>query len=137
MADHFRLLVNFLGHEVAIIRFVDQRRRGDVLDRVAMYDSIVVIVDNSAAARQNDPVAILEIRDGVREWAERDGVRAQIHLALAIADRERRPVAGTDHQIIVTCENKPECERAPKLRQRRLDRLDWIDALGKIAIDQV
>ena len=28
MADHFRLLVDFLGHEVAIVRLVDQRRRG-------------------------------------------------------------------------------------------------------------
>src|SRR5258708_32351025 len=34
-------------------------------------------------------------------------------------------------------EKKPECERATKMRQRLLDRLDWIDALGKIAIDQV
>ena len=30
VADHFRLLVDFLGHEVAVVRLVDQEGRGAV-----------------------------------------------------------------------------------------------------------
>jgi len=56
--------------------------------------------------------------------AERDGIGTQIHLALAVADGERRPVARADHQIVVARENEPERERAAKLRQGRLDRLN-------------
>ena len=137
VADHFRLLVDFLGHEVAVIRLVDQRGRGGVLDHLAMNDRIVLVVDHGAVARQHDPVAVLEIADGVGERAERDGVRAQIHLAVAITDRERRAVAGADHQIGVACEDEAERKRAAQLRQRRLDRLDGIDALGQIAVDQM
>ncbi len=114
VADDFRLLVNLLGHEVAIIRLVDQRRRSAVLDRVAMHDRVVLVVDDGAAARQHDPVAILEVSDGVGERAERDGVRTEIHLALAITDRERRPVARADHQIVVAGKNERKGEGAPK-----------------------
>ena len=64
--------------------------------------------------------------------AERDRVRAQIHLAVAIADRERRAVAGADHQIVVAGEDEAERERAAQLRQRRLHRFDRLDALGEI-----
>ena len=137
MADHFGLLVDFLGHEVAVIRLVDQRGRGAVLERVAMHDRVVLVVDRCAFAGQHHPVAVLEIADRVGERAERDGIRAQIHFALAIADRERRAIAGADHQIIVAREDEPERERAAKLRQRRLHRLDRVDAPGQISVDQV
>ena len=137
MTDHFRLLVNFLGHEVAIIRLVDQRRRGGMFERVAMNNSVVLVVDNCAVARQDHPVAVLEIADGVRERAERDGVRAQIHFTLAVADGERRPVACADHQIFVASENEPQCECAAKLRQCRLDRLDRLESLAEQIIDEM
>ena len=137
MADHFRLLVDLLGHEVAVIGLVDQRGRGAVLERVAMNDRVVPVVDGRAVARQHDPVAVLEIADRVRERAERDGIRAQIHFAVAMADGERRSIAGADHQIIVAREDEPEREGAAKLRQRRLHRLDRVDAPGQISVDQV
>ena len=64
----------------------------------------------------------------VGERAERDRVRPQIHLALAVADRERRAVAGADHQVVLAGEDEAERERAAQLRQRRLHRLDRLDA---------
>ena len=73
----------------------------------------------------------------VGERAERDRVRAQIHFAVAIADRERRAVARADHQIVVAGEDEAERERAAQLRQRRPHRLDRLDALRKIAVDQM
>ena len=69
--------------------------------------------------------------------AERDRVGAEIHLALAIADRQRRAVAGADHQIVLARKDEPQRERAAKLRQRRLHRLDRADALWQIAVDQM
>ena len=47
--------------------------------------------------------------------AERDRVRAEIHFAVAVADRERRAVAGADHQIVVAGEDEAERERAAQL----------------------
>ena len=69
--------------------------------------------------------------------AERDRVRAQIHLAVAIADRERRAVAGADHQIVLAGEDEAEREGAAQLRQRRLHRLDRLDAALEQAVDQM
>ncbi len=137
MADHFGLLVDFLGHEVAVVGLVDQRRRGGVLDRVAMNDRVVFVVDGRAFARQHDPIAILEITDRIGERAECDGIRAQIHLAFTVTDRERRPVARTDHQIVVAGEDEGERKRAAKLRQRRLDRLDRCETAAEQIIDEL
>ena len=137
MADHFRLLVDFLGHEVAVVRLVDQRGRRRVLDRLALHDGVGLVVDGGAVARQHDPVAVLEIGDGVGERPERDRVRAEIHLALAIADRERRAVARADHQIVFAGEDEAERERAAKLRQRRPHRLDRLDAVLEHVVDQM
>ena len=47
----------------------------------------------------------------------------EIHFAVAVADRQRRALAGADHQIVVAPEHEGQRERAAQLRQRRLDRL--------------
>ena len=137
VADHFRLLVDFLGHEVAVVRLVDQRGRGRVLDRVALHDRVVLVVDGRALARQHHPVAVFEIADRIGERTERDRVRPQIHFAVAVTDRQRRAVAGADHQIVVAGEDEPERERAAQFRQRRPHRLDRLDALLQQIVDQV
>ena len=48
---------------------------------------------DAPSGQHDDPVAVLEIGDAVGEGRERDGVGAQIHLALAIADGQRRAAA--------------------------------------------
>ena len=63
--------------------------------------------------------------------AERDRVGAEIHLAVAMADRQRRALARADHQIAVAREHETQRERAAQLRQRRLHRLDRADALER------
>ncbi len=81
------------------------------------------VVHLDALARQHGPVAVLEIRDRVGERRERDGVGAEIHLAVAVADRERRALAGADQQIVLAGEQEGERERAAQPRQRGADRL--------------
>ena len=113
VTDHLRLLVDFLGHEVAIVRLVDQERRGAGFQHLAINHRAVLVVDHAGFAGQNHPVAVLEIADGVGEGRERDGVRAQIHLAVAVADRQRRALAGADHQIPVPL-NTNASAKAPR-----------------------
>jgi len=49
--------------------------------------------------------------DRAGEGRERDGVRAEIHLRVAIADGERRAAAGADQQILLAGKQKGERER--------------------------
>ena len=77
-----------------------------------------------AVAGQHDPVAVFEIGDRVGEGRERHGIGAEIHLALAVADRQRRAVAGADHQVVLAGEDEGEREGAAQPRQRRAHRLD-------------
>ena len=85
---------------------------------------VMGVVDLRALARQHDPVALLEIADRVGERRERDGVGAEIHLAVAVADRERRAPAGADHQVVLAGEQEGEREGAAQLLERRGHRLD-------------
>jgi len=137
VTDHFRLLVDLLGHEVAVIGLVDQRRRGRVPDLVALDGVAVLVVDRRALARQHHPVAIFEIADRVGERAERDGVGAEIHLAVAITDRERRSVAGADHEVVVAGEYEAEREGAAQARQRQLDGFHRLVAAREQIVDEV
>ena len=99
MADHGRLLVDLLGHEVAVLSpcrpctLVD---RGH-LDRIARSPGglrSVVGFPRTACAFSTAQIAILQIADAVGERRERQRVGAEEHLALAIADGERASRAG-------------------------------------------
>ena len=72
----------------------------------------VAIADVGALARQHDPVALLEIGDAVGERRERERVGTQIHLAVAVADRERRALARPDQQVVLALEQIDERESA-------------------------
>ncbi len=137
VADHFRLLVDFLGHEVAIIGLVDQKRRRTGFQHLAVHHRALLVVDHADFAGQNHPVAVFEIADGVGEGRQRDRVRAQIHLAVAVTDRQRRALAGADHQIGVAPEQECQRERAAQLRQRGLHRVLRRGALENVGIDQM
>ena len=83
------------------------------------------------------PVAVLEIADRVGERGKRNGVGAEIHLAVAIADRERWALARADEEIVLAGEQKGEREGAAQARQRRLDRVDRRAALIHLHGNQV
>ncbi len=125
VGNHFRLLVNFLGHEVAVVALVDEQRAGDGFDHRAIDAVAVAIEDFSSRTMQHRPVAFLEVGDRIGEGGERDGVGTEIHLARAVADRERRALARRDHQVVVARKYNAERERAlqmaatPRARQRR------------------
>ena len=109
MADNLGLLVDLLRHEMAMVALVDQQRPGGRLDHRADDGVAERIVHLYAVALHDGPVAVLEIADCVSERCERDGVGAEIHLPLAVANCERRSVARADQQILLPLEQ--ECER--------------------------
>ena len=73
---------------------------------------------------EHRPIALLEKGDPVGEGRERERVGAEIHLALAEADGERRAGARADEQIVLAGEHEGEREGALEARERRRHRLD-------------
>ena len=70
VADDLGLLVDLLGHEVAVVALVDQQRAGHRLDRAARSTRLPLRSKISApVAAQHRPVALLQIGDGVGERA--------------------------------------------------------------------
>src|SRR5262245_21380126 len=119
VADDLGLLVNFLRHEVAIIALVDQERRRQRLHHCALDLAALDVVYLDALAGEHGGVAILQIGDRVGERRERDGIGAEIHLAVAVTDRERRALARADEEIVLAGEQEGERERAAQSRQCR------------------
>ena len=81
-------------------------------------------MDFGAFAGKHRPVAILQIADRLGEGRERDGIGAEIHFALAVADGERRAFARADHQIVLADKQEGERESAAQLLKRGRHRLD-------------
>ena len=96
-----------------------------------------LVVDRRAGAGEHRPVAVLEIGDPVGEGRERDGVGAEIHLAVAVADGERAAAPRADHEVVLALEEDGERERALEPLERRLDRLLRREPLGHVAGHQV
>ena len=137
VADHLRLLVNFLGHEMAVVALVDEHHRGLRLEHVAANDVALGVVDFGAGAMDDGAIAVFQIAHRVGERRERDRVRAEIHRIVAEADGERRALAGADQQILFAGEQERQRKGAAQPRQRRFDRLDRRAALRDLVADQV
>ena len=74
-------------------------------------------------ARQDRPVALVEISDAPGHRRKRERVRADEHLVVAPADGQRRAVPGSDHQVVMAFEQKGQRERALDAAQGVIDRL--------------
>ncbi len=121
---HFRLFVDFLGHEMAVVALVDQKGRRLRLDLGANDNLIVFATKHRRAATQNHPVVVFEIGDGVGEGGQSEGVGAEVHFAaLAIADRQRRAAPRADQQVFLALEQEGQREGAFQTRQAGGDRL--------------
>jgi hypothetical protein len=124
MADHFRLLMNFLGHEMAVVALVDQQHRGLRFDGRALREFAAAVVNFGAGARHDHPIAVFQIADLVGERRQRDRVRADIHRPIAETDGKRRALTRADQEIVFAGEQKRQREGAAKPQQRRLHGVD-------------
>ena len=123
VADDLRLLVDLLGHEVAIIALLGEQAAGGADDDAPLDRLAVDIAKFRACASHHDPVAFFEIGDAVGEGGERQRVRAQKHLVVAIADRERRALPGANEQVVLALEEIDQRIGAAHALQRRLHRI--------------
>jgi hypothetical protein len=69
-------------------------------------------MDLGTLAGEHDPITVFQISDGVRERGERNCVRSEEHLALAVSDSQRRPFARSDQKIVFAGEQESQCESA-------------------------
>ncbi|MNX93838.1 hypothetical protein D3C86_1260460 [compost metagenome] len=90
VGNDFRLLVDFLFHEVAMVALVDHegRRLRDLT--LALHRLAREIDDLSTLAGQDGTIAIHQIGDFVGEGRQRDGVGAEEHFAPTVTDGKRR-----------------------------------------------
>ncbi len=137
VADHFRLLVDFLGHEVLVVALVDQLRGSRRLEHRPLDFAALLVTNLDALVRHHRPVAVFQIADGVGERRQRNRIRAEIHLAVAVTDGERRAFARADHQVVLAGEQEGERKSAAQLLERGGDRLDRRLALLHLVGDQM
>ena len=123
VADDLRLLVDLLGHEVAVIALLGEQAAGGAALDAPLNDLARGVMDLGAGARHHRPVALVEIGDPVGEGGERQRVRAQIHLAVAVADGERRALPRPDQKIVLAFEQIDEREGAAHALQAGEHRL--------------
>ena len=134
IADHGRLLVDLLVHEVAVVALADQRAGHRGLLDLALHRLALGVIDGGAAGVQHRPVAFLQVLDAVGQRRERQGVGAEVHLAVAVADGERAAAARPDQQVVVAGEQDGQRERPVQPLERRAARRP---ALSQIVADQL
>ena len=137
VADHLRLLMDLLLHEMPVVALVDHEGGAERLLALALDLVALHVEDGDLVAAHHRPVAVLEIGDRIGEGRQRNGVGAQKHLALAMADGERRTVAGADDQILVAGEHDGERERALQPLQRIVGGIDGLCAARELARNQM
>ena len=137
MAHHFRLFVNLLGHEVAEIALVHHQSRGAGLDDGAVDNGPVAPVNSHVFARDDGPIAVFQISDIVRERCKCDGIGADEHLAVAIADGKRASLARRDHEVVIALEDHREREGPLQMRKNLVHGGHGVLSIAQLARDEV
>ena len=89
---------------MAMVAFADQGTR----KRRALHgapDLLTAVEEGSAVGPQQGPVVLLEIGDLLGKGGQRQGIGAQVHLALAIAHRQRRASPGAHQDVVAASED--------------------------------
>ena len=128
VADDLGLLVDLLGHEVAIVALFRQQTSGRAALDAALDPFPASVANVGGPARQHHPVSLLEISDAVGEGRERERVGAEIHLTVAVADRQRRALPRANQEVLLAREQIDESERAAQALKGGMDRL-----IGRLA----
>ena len=105
VANDLGLLEDLFRHEVAVRTLVDQARRNRRRLDLAVDQYVIAVADRHRSLADDNPVPILQIGDAVGERRQRKGIRSQEHLAITIADGQRRPLPRPDHQPVLAGED--------------------------------
>ena len=82
-----------------------------------------LVEDLRPRAGNHGPVALVEIADAFGQRRQRQGVGADEHLAVAIADRQRAAAPRADHQVMLAGEHDGQRKGALEARQCLFDGL--------------
>ena len=81
------------------------------------------LVDRGAVGLQHDPVVVLEIAHPAGEGRQRQRVGADVHLAVAVADRQRAAAARAHQDVVAAAEQRDQREGAAQALHRLAHRL--------------
>src|SRR5580692_811072 len=112
VADDYRLLVNFLRHEMAVATLVDQRGRCACYNKGAVRGPARFVIDRDGGPANNNDITILQIRNAVRERREGERIGTEIGFVRPVTHRKRASLARTDKQTFFALENHRETIRA-------------------------
>jgi hypothetical protein len=137
VADHRRLLVDFLEHEMPVIALADHRARHRGLHHRPLHRLVRAVEHLGAATADHRPVALLQVTDALGQRGQRQCVGAEIHLAVAETHRQRAAAPRADHQVVLAGKDDRHGEGAFKPRQGPGHRIDGRHALVDITGQQM
>ena len=101
---------------MGIIALLDRSGGSAGFDNFALDRAIVPIENFDPVAADHRPIAFVEIGDALRPRRDRERIRAEVILALAVADRQRRASPGADDQLRMIAEQEGDCESSDEAR---------------------
>ena len=108
---------------MAVVTFTDQRARHGGPPHWSLHHLPGPVADDRAFGGHDRPVILLQIADPLRQRRQRQRIGAQIHLAIAIADRQRAAPARSDHQVMASGKQNRQGEGAVEAGQSGRHRL--------------
>ncbi len=117
------LVVDLLLHEMPVVALLDQRRRRRNRDDRPRDRRARGVKDARARMVDRDVVALVEVGDALGEGTDRHRVGAEIHLAVAVADDERRPAPRAHDELVVAVDQDRDRKRALEPVERRFQRI--------------
>ena len=137
VADHLRVFVQLLLHEVAEIALADRRAGQPRQLHLALDFSAAQIEEPGALPVHHRPVAIMQIGDAAGQRRQRQRVGAEIHLILAKPHRQRRTMLCADDQLGMAGEDHRQRIGTLQPAERRPGRLHRRHAAPQIQIDEL
>src|SRR5690349_14270268 len=116
---------------------LDRRRGRAGLHDLALDGPVLPVENLDPLAPDHRPVALVEIGNPLRPGCDRQRVRAEVILAFAITDGERRAAAGGDDEVRVIAEQDRNGEGAGQARQDGRDRFLRRSAALDLARDEM
>ena len=137
VADHRRVLVQLLLHEVAEIALADGGAGQPGELDFALNLVAVDVEELGTLAVHHGPVAVAQIGDAAGQRRQRQGIGTDEHLVVAEADRQRGAVLGADDQLRMAGEDHGQGVGTLQPPQRRAGGFDGLHAAFQVQIDKL
>ena len=102
----------------------------------AVGASIGFIKDLDAFAGNNCPVAFFKIGHCIGHRGESDGIGADEHFTIPVADGQRRPFARRDQKIVLAIKQETQGKGPVQPPQSFARRVNWGQACVKVALGE-